>query len=75
VEARRRELQAQFRRTPAAAGVYRIVNAATGRAPLGSTTNLASVRSRPEMTPVEVQGDLATLEQLWRERLDPALLH
>jgi hypothetical protein len=30
---------------------------------------------RPEMTPAEVRADLATLEALWRERLDPALLY
>ncbi len=29
----------------------------------------------PEMTPAQVQQDLATLEQLWREKLDPSLLY
>jgi hypothetical protein len=29
----------------------------------------------PEMTPAAIQADLETLEQLWREKLDPALLY
>ena len=29
----------------------------------------------PEMTPADIQADLATLEALWREKLDPALLY
>jgi hypothetical protein len=30
---------------------------------------------RPEMTDAEIRADLATLEELWREKLDPALLY
>lgn len=29
----------------------------------------------PEMTPAQIRADLATLEALWREKLDPALLY
>lgn len=29
----------------------------------------------PEMTEAQIRADLAALEQLWRERLDPALLY
>lgn len=31
--------------------------------------------TKPGMTTEEIQGDIATLEELWRERLDPALLY
>ena len=30
---------------------------------------------RSEMTPAEIRNDLATLEALWREKLDPAQLY
>jgi len=30
---------------------------------------------RPELTPAEIRADLATLEELWREKLDPATLY
>ncbi|MCL5257278.1 MAG: GIY-YIG nuclease family protein [Chloroflexi bacterium] len=30
---------------------------------------------RPEMTPAQIREDLATLEALWREKLDPELLY
>jgi hypothetical protein len=36
---------------------------------------LEVVEVRPEMTPAEIRADLATLEALWRERLDPAHLY
>ena len=29
----------------------------------------------PEMTPDQIRSDLAVLEQLWREKFDPALLY
>lgn len=29
----------------------------------------------PEMTEAQIRDDLAALEQLWRERMDPALLY
>src|SRR5262245_3833687 len=29
----------------------------------------------PEMTPAQIRADLATLEALWREKMDPALLY
>ncbi len=31
--------------------------------------------TKPEMTPAEIQEDLAILEDLWREKLDPSLLY
>ena len=113
--ARRWELRAQYAQTRPEPGVYRIVNARNGRALLGSTPNLGSVRSKlefarttrtagvldrrlsadlsqfgidafaleilevldvkPGMTPAQILEDLATLEALWRERQDPALLY
>jgi hypothetical protein len=112
---RRRALTAEYRRTHPEAGVYRIVNAATGKALLSSALNLNSVRSkmefarstgttggldhrlvadirrlgieafaleilevldtRPEQTDAEIRADLAALEALWREKLDPATLY
>ena len=30
---------------------------------------------RPEMTQAEILADLKTLEELWREKLDPSLLY
>ena len=44
--ARRRELTQAYVRTGTAAGVYRIRNRVSGRALIGSTSNLAGVRSR-----------------------------
>jgi len=112
---RRRELRAQYRQTLPEAGVYLVRNTRNGKALLGSTPNLASIRNklefarstdmpgaldhrhrddirrfgldaftlevvevldaRPGMTPAEIQDDLATLEGLWREKLDPSLLY
>jgi hypothetical protein len=43
---RRKELRTQARENPPAAGVYRIVNTATGKAFLGSALNLPSVESK-----------------------------
>jgi hypothetical protein len=45
---RRRELSAQYRQTHPEAGVYRIVNARTGRSFLASAVNLASARNKLE---------------------------
>jgi hypothetical protein len=36
---------------------------------------LEVLETRPEMTDAEIRADLATLEDLWREKLDPALLY
>ncbi|HLH25375.1 MAG TPA: hypothetical protein VK066_22890 [Chloroflexota bacterium] len=36
---------------------------------------LETLAVTPEMTREQVQADLATLEALWREKLDPALLY
>jgi len=36
---------------------------------------LEVVEVRPEMTRAEIMADLATLEALWRERFEPALLY
>jgi hypothetical protein len=112
---RRRELRAQLRQTRPEAGVYLVRNTRNGKALLGSTLNLASVRNKLEfarstdmpgaldhrlrddvrrfgldaftlevldvldvgagMTAAEILADLATLEGLWREKLDPSLLY
>lgn len=36
---------------------------------------LETVEAKPEQTPQDLQADLRTLEALWRERQDPALLY
>jgi hypothetical protein len=36
---------------------------------------LEVLETRPEMTPAEILEDLATLEELWREKLNPSLLY
>jgi hypothetical protein len=36
---------------------------------------LEVLEPEPEMTAEEIKRDLATLEELWREKLDPALLY
>lgn len=33
------------------------------------------LETRPEMTPAEILDDLSTLEDLWREQVDPELLY
>ena len=111
----RKELIARYKQQRPEAGVYRIVNARAGKALLGSSVNLPSVRNKlqfarstgstgtldhclredflrdgadafsvevldvlaiePEMTDQQIADDLAALEQLWRERLDPATLY
>ena len=111
-KASRKALQAQYRQTRPEAGVYRIVNGRTGRALLGSSSNLPSVQAKldfarrtntpsaldhrlhadarqygpdaftfeilerldltPEASNQQLQSDLATLEALWRERLQSA---
>ena len=43
---RRKQLQQLYRQQPPEAGVYRIVNQRTGRALLGSSLNLPSVRGK-----------------------------
>jgi len=45
-KASRKELKAQYREHPPEAGVYRIVNTASGRALLGSSPNLPSVSNK-----------------------------
>lgn len=45
-KARRKELTEQYRQTIPEAGVYVIRNAGSGKALLGSTVNLASLRNR-----------------------------
>jgi hypothetical protein len=47
-KARRKELTTEYRRKRPQAGVYLIRNEKTGRVLLGSTTNLASIRSKFE---------------------------
>lgn len=44
--ARRKEFKQQYRENPPEAGVYRIVNAATGKALLGSSENLSAAGNR-----------------------------
>lgn len=36
---------------------------------------LETLDVRPGMTPADIQADLATLEQLWRDKIDPTLLY
>jgi hypothetical protein len=36
---------------------------------------LEILQPRPEMTSAEIRAELAILEELWREQLDPALLY
>ncbi len=36
---------------------------------------LEVLETTPEMTPAQIRDDLAALETLWREKLDPALLY
>ena len=36
---------------------------------------LEVLATTPEMTQAEIASDLATLEALWREKFDPALLY
>ena len=36
---------------------------------------LEVLETKPKMTPAEIRDDLATLEALWREKLNPALLY
>lgn len=43
---RRRELRDQYKETQPEAGVYRIINRETGRALLGSSPNLPSIRNK-----------------------------
>jgi hypothetical protein len=114
-KARRKELLKQYKQTRPEAGVYRIVNRQNGRALLGSTPNLPSLRAKlefaqttntasvldrrleedirrfgvdafslevlevlettPAMTAAQILEDLAVLEALWREKLDPAQLY
>jgi len=61
---RRNELVAEYKATRPDAGVYRIVNTATGKSLLGSTTNLASIRNRVDFarntnSPGALDGRLA----------------
>ncbi len=113
--ARRKELIGQFNDRSPDAGVYRIVNVATGRLLVGSTSNLQGAANRlafaqssgslsaldhrlvadagrdgldslrfevldrlassPGASDTDVRADLATLEQLWRDRFDPSELY
>ncbi|MDQ2787843.1 MAG: GIY-YIG nuclease family protein [Chloroflexota bacterium] len=36
---------------------------------------LEALDTRPEMTAAEIRRELATLEELWHEKIDPALLY
>lgn len=114
-EASRRELKAGYKESRPEAGVYRVVNPATQRSYLASSTNLRSAQNRFEfargtrsaagihftlkdvITPDEmpdltfevletlpadpaassrkIADELATLEQLWREKLGPDALY
>ena len=47
-KSRRRQLTADYKRNHPEAGIYRVVNTATGRVLLGSALNLASVKSKVE---------------------------
>jgi hypothetical protein len=43
---RRKELRSQYKQTHTEAGVYRVVNTQTGKALLGSSANLPSMRNK-----------------------------
>ena len=45
-KARRKELVGEYKRTHPEAGVYRLVNTRSGKALLGSASNLASMRNK-----------------------------
>jgi hypothetical protein len=64
-KARRKALAEQFAQAPPEAGVYRIVNRRTGRALLGSTTNLGGLRNRFEFA--RSTGSGAALDHRLRE--------
>ncbi len=112
-KSRRKELRDHYRQARPDAGVYYIRNNENNKLLLGSTPNLANIRSKmefaystkmsgvldlrlrtdirafgiaafsleilevlavsPDMTAEEIKQDLATLEELWREKFDPAL--
>jgi hypothetical protein len=67
---RRNELTSSYKQTRREAGVYRIVNTATGKALLGSSPNLESVRSKmdfaraiksPGVFGYQLKGDIQRL--------------
>ncbi len=60
----RKQLIAQFKQNRPEAGVYRIVNSRTGKALLGASTNLASVRNKIEFA--KSTGSLGTLDHRLR---------
>ena len=65
-KARRRELVDEYRRTGPEAGVYRLVNTATGKAFLGSTLNLGSVRGKLDFA--RKTGGVSALDtKLWAD--------
>ena len=112
---RRKDLVAEYQRNGPDAGVYRIVNTKTGKALLGTSTNLPGIQNRfafarstatpngldhrlhadieahgfdafavevvevlerrPEATDAELHDDLAALEAMVREGIDPDLLY
>ncbi len=66
--ARRKELVTQYRQTPPEAGVYWIVNTATNKSLIGSTTNLASIRNK--MAFARSTNMLGTLDQRLRKDIE-----
>jgi len=112
---RRKDLVAEYQRNGPEAGVWRIVDGVTGKALIGTSTNLSGTKNRfefaqstntiggldhrlhadakehgfaafrvevvevlerrPEATEDEVRADLAALEALVREGIDPDLLY
>ena len=112
---RRKELTSDYKQTRREAGVYRLLNSVNGKSLIGSSLDLASVKSKldfarttnstgvlgyqlkpdmqqfgvdafeleilevlavtPEMTDAQIRSDLATLEELWRERYEPDSLY
>lgn len=65
-KARRRELVDAYKRTGPEVGVYRLVNSRTGKAFLGSSLNLGSVRSKLEFA-TKTGGVSALDHKLWAD--------
>ena len=65
-KARRRELVDEYKRSGPEAGVYRLVNTQTGKALLGSTLNLSSVRGKLDFA--RKTGGVSVLDtKLWAD--------
>ena len=68
--ARRKDLKQQYRENPPQAGVYRIVNEATGKGLLKATANLPAAANR--LAFAQSTGSLSALDQRLRRDLGEA---